>query len=177
MKYAIWSLVIIVTGYALTRVVSHIPANCDDVAEELASFELGNYAEPEDREPMIEKYHALCKKEHVDIDEGACLDNAKTRLAAARCVPRLYPDVIGADCEGAACVVRTLDKFADAMCDCQDKTCTDRVQQQMTTWSQMLAQDMPKRSAQQLGREDTDRIQKSMQRYTTCMTQAMAANH
>jgi hypothetical protein len=174
MKYAIWSVVIILTGFALTRLVSKIPADCDDVAETLASFELGNYAEPDERAPLVEKYHAMCKREHVDIDEAACLDKAKTRLAAARCVPRLYPDVIGADCEGATCVIRTLDKLADAMCDCRDKACTDRVQQQMTSWSQMIAQES-QRTTTPPGREDVDRMQQAAQRYGTCYTQALAA--
>src|SRR6266545_3634665 len=153
MKFAIWSLVAIIVGYALTRLVSHIPADCDGVAEQLASYELGNYAEPEARAPTLEKYRALCKRESVDIDEAACLDKAKTRIAAARCVPRLFPDVVGADCEGTACAIRTLDKFADAMCECRDQACIDRVQQQLATWSQMLAQDMSK-TATQPARED-----------------------
>ena len=174
MKFAIWSLVAIIIGYALTRLVSHIPADCDSVAEQLASYDLGNYAEPEQRAPTVEKYHALCKRESVDIDEAACLDNAKTKLAAARCVPRLFPDVVGADCEGVACVVRTLDKYADAMCECRDQACVDRVQQQLNTWSQMLAQDMGKDRQQQPGREDMDKMQRAMQRFTTCQQQATA---
>ena len=174
MKYALWSIVIIITGYALTRLVSHIPADCDDVAEQLASYELGNYAEPEQRAPTVEKYHALCKSESVDIDEGACLEKAKTRLAAARCVPRLFPDVVGADCEGTACTLRMLDKLADAMCDCRTKACTDRVQNQMNQWTQMMAQDTSE-VREPPGKAEIERMQATVQRYSTCMTQALTA--
>jgi len=175
MKYALWSLVIIITGYALTRLVSHIPANCDDVAEQLASYELGNYAEPEQRAPTVEKYHALCKRESVDIDEAACLDKAKIRFAAARCVPRLFPDVVGADCEGSACTLRMLDKLADAMCACHDKPCTDRVQTQMNQWTQMMAQD-PSVANDPPAREDVEKMQSTVQRYSSCLTQALTAH-
>src|SRR5437660_356176 len=40
-------------------------ADCQLVAEELASLDLGNYAEPEDRAPVVAKHKARCETEHV----------------------------------------------------------------------------------------------------------------
>jgi hypothetical protein len=68
-------------------------ADCKLVAEELASIDLGNYAEPETREPVVAKYKDQCDKLMISKDEGACLDKAHDRWAAAQCVPRLFPDM------------------------------------------------------------------------------------
>jgi hypothetical protein len=73
--------------------VRPLPADCAPVAEILASSELGNYAEPEQRAPVIAKQRAACEAAHVTKDEGACLEKARDRWSQAACVPRLFPDV------------------------------------------------------------------------------------
>ena len=65
------------------------PAPCGEVAELLASFELGNYAEPEDRAPVVARFRAACAQARVTVREESCLQEARTVAAAARCVPRV----------------------------------------------------------------------------------------
>lgn len=66
-------------------------ANCTNVAEVLASIDLGNYAEPEDRAPVVDKYKAQCETLSLTKDEGDCLSKVKDRWAAAQCAPRVFP--------------------------------------------------------------------------------------
>jgi hypothetical protein len=74
------------------------PADCQLVADELASFDLGNYAEPEEREPVVAKYKQQCDKLYVSKEEGACLDKAHDRWGAAQCASRMFPELAGDDC-------------------------------------------------------------------------------
>ena len=69
------------------------PGDCAAVADNLASFELGNYAPPEQRAPVIEQQRKRCEDAHVTKAEQACLVKATSKWAAARCAPRLYPDI------------------------------------------------------------------------------------
>src|SRR4051812_2182289 len=48
-------------------------ADCQVVADELASIDLGNYAEPEDRAPVVAKYKSQCETLYVSKEEGVCL--------------------------------------------------------------------------------------------------------
>jgi hypothetical protein len=73
-------------------------ADCQLVGDELASFDLGNYAEPEEREPVVAKYKAQCEKLYVSKDEGACLEKTHDRWAAAQCASRLFPELANNDC-------------------------------------------------------------------------------
>jgi hypothetical protein len=71
------------------------PADCQDVAETLASIELGNYAEPETRAPVIAKYKSDCDRLYVTKEEGKCLEPARDAWTAASCVPRMFPAYSG----------------------------------------------------------------------------------
>jgi hypothetical protein len=68
-------------------------ASCPDVGELLASLELGDRAEPETRAPVVARYKAQCDALLVTKDEQQCLDKARDKWAAARCVPRMFPDL------------------------------------------------------------------------------------
>ena len=59
------------------------PASCQAVGEQLASIELGNYAEPEARAPVVARYRAACETAMVSREEGQCLDSARDRWSAA----------------------------------------------------------------------------------------------
>jgi hypothetical protein len=77
-------------------------ADCQVVADVLASAELGNYAEPEDSAPVVAKYKDACEKQFVSKEEGACLDKVHDKWAAAQCVPRMFPELTptgGNDCK------------------------------------------------------------------------------
>lgn len=85
-------------------------ADCTKVGELLASFELGNYAEPEQRAPTVAKHEAACEKVYVTEKEGDCLAKVRDREAAVACVPRLFPDVpkpTTGECAQVAVAVRT----------------------------------------------------------------------
>jgi hypothetical protein len=68
-------------------------ADCGPIAEDLTSMDLGNYAEPETREPVVAKYKAQCEQAMITKEEGACLDKTRDKWAAAQCAPRLFPEL------------------------------------------------------------------------------------
>ncbi|MBA3391919.1 MAG: hypothetical protein H0T89_04700 [Deltaproteobacteria bacterium] len=85
------------------------PADCTVVAENLASMDLGNYAEPEQRAPVVAKYRASCEQVRVSKEEAACLDAARDTWSAGQCVPRMFPEMAStstADCRQVADKVR-----------------------------------------------------------------------
>jgi hypothetical protein len=87
------------------------PADCQAVAEQLTSLELGNYAEPEARAPISARYKASCETARVSKDEALCLDKARDRWSAGQCVPRMFPDVASTatgDCASIVARTRTL---------------------------------------------------------------------
>lgn len=77
-------------------------ADCAMVGETLASLELGNYAEPEERAPVVARYQAACEQAYVSKEEGECLDKAHDKWSAGQCVPRMFPEQAStgsADCK------------------------------------------------------------------------------
>ncbi|HEY0988570.1 MAG TPA: hypothetical protein VGD80_16005 [Kofleriaceae bacterium] len=176
MKVVLFSVFVAVAILLLARLVGRMPADCDDVAEQLASFELGNYAEPEDRAPVADKHRAVCRREGVTRDEAVCLDKARSRFAGARCVPRLFPDIAMADCDGAACMAASVKQFATQMCACSpgDRACYDKVSGQMTTWAQEIANARAGEPMAPMSQQDTEAMRDASTRYTECMTRVLA---
>jgi hypothetical protein len=85
------------------------PADCAAVAETLASLDLGNYADVEERAPVIAKYRASCEQVHVTKEEGVCLDKVRDKWSAAQCAPRLFPELASgntSDCAQVATKIR-----------------------------------------------------------------------
>ncbi len=72
-------------------------ADCAPLAEDLTSMELGNYAEPEEREPVVAKYKAQCEQAMITKEEGQCLDKTRDKWSAAQCVPRMFPEMASTD--------------------------------------------------------------------------------
>jgi hypothetical protein len=90
-------------------------ADCAKVAENMASYELGNYAEPEDRAPVVAKLKAKCDELMVTKEEGDCILGVKDKWAAAKCVPRLYPEMAsGADNGQCAAIAKKIGAALDA---------------------------------------------------------------
>ena len=58
------------------------PADCTAVGEGLASHDLGNYAEPEDRAPVVDKYKRACHKAMVSKEQGECIAATTEKFAA-----------------------------------------------------------------------------------------------
>jgi hypothetical protein len=81
------------------------PANCQAVAEQLTSIDLGNYAEPEDRAPVIARYKAACETAMVTKEEGQCLDKAREKWSAGVCVPRMFPELASSSTGDCAAIV------------------------------------------------------------------------
>lgn len=175
MKIVLVSVAVAVAILLLARLVGRMPADCDDVAEQLTSFELGNYAEAEERAPVVDRYRAVCMREGVNRDEGACLDKARSRFAGARCAPRLFPDIEVADCEGAACLVARLKQFAAQMCACgpANRPCADKVNEQMTAWGQQMASARGVLQQASVSEQDTEAMREIVIRYSECMTKAV----
>jgi hypothetical protein len=65
-------------------------ADCNAVAETLATFELGPTGTPEQRVPVVAKHKAGCEATHTTRDEAACLGRAKDTWAARACLPRMF---------------------------------------------------------------------------------------
>ncbi|HEX3759967.1 MAG TPA: hypothetical protein VHW23_14730 [Kofleriaceae bacterium] len=106
------------------------PADCKDVGEQLASIELGNYAEPETRAPVVARYQAACDAAVMSREEQLCLDRARDRWSAAQCAPRLFPDLAASsagDCAAIIVRVRTaMQNQASQLGDPQTKAWFDR---------------------------------------------------
>jgi hypothetical protein len=66
------------------------PADCNAVGEGLASYDLGNYAEPEERAPVIARYKAACEKAHVTKEQGECFEKATDKTSAMMCAPFMF---------------------------------------------------------------------------------------
>ncbi len=69
------------------------PADCQTIADLVTSMDLGNYATPEDRAPVAARYKAACAKGLVSKDQGACLEAATDKWAAAQCAPSMFPEL------------------------------------------------------------------------------------
>jgi hypothetical protein len=70
--------------------------------------------------------------------------------------------------------VAKLEGFSKAMCECKDKACADKVNQDMTTWGTEMAKNAGNKDA----KPDPDVAKKSadaMTKYAECMTKAMMA--
>lgn len=66
------------------------PADCQQVADILASFDLGNYAEAEARDPAVARYKAACEKVYVSKEQGECFTKATDKAAAELCAPAMF---------------------------------------------------------------------------------------
>jgi hypothetical protein len=92
-------------------------ADCAMVSETLASLDLGNYAEVEERAPVVAKYKATCEKVYVSKEEGECLDKARDKWTAGQCAPRMFPEMTakGADCKQVAAKLESAMKQMQGM--------------------------------------------------------------
>jgi hypothetical protein len=84
---------------------------CRLAAESLVSFELGNYAEPEEREPRVAKEEKRCIAAKLTRDDRQCLIDSNDRASFAYCAPALFPDdaqnAVGAEtCTGVGAQIR-----------------------------------------------------------------------
>jgi hypothetical protein len=107
------------------------PGDCALVADTLASFDIGNYAAPEERTAAVAKRKASCEAAHISKEEQACLEKAPDQWAAQKCAPRLFPQAQG-DCVAVGMKVRTVvgqtgmdPKTVDKMIHAVEDSCTN----------------------------------------------------
>jgi hypothetical protein len=118
------------------------PADCQEVGEQLASIELGNYAEPDARAPVVARYKAACEATRLSRDEQQCVDRTRDRWSAARCAPRMFPDLASSstgDCGAIVARVRAaMQKQSSYLDDARMKTWFERT---MTVMQESCEQD------------------------------------
>ena len=68
------------------------PADCQAVADTLTTMQLGNYAELEERQPLLTKYKGACLTAKISKDQGECIAKAKDQFAATQCAPAMFPE-------------------------------------------------------------------------------------
>lgn len=96
------------------------PADCKLVGETLASMDLGNYAEPEQRAPVVTKYEAACTKARISKEEGECLDKAKDKWSAGQCAPRMFPEMASTNSGDCKLVVAKVESIMKGSLQGQD---------------------------------------------------------
>lgn len=69
------------------------PADCQAVADLLTSFDLGNYAELEERAPVVDKYKRACQKAYVSKEQGECIAATTDKMGAFQCAPLMFPEM------------------------------------------------------------------------------------
>src|SRR5262245_35051160 len=75
---------------------------------------------------------------------------------------------------GGSDAIAKMEGFQKAMCDCKDKACADKVQEEMTKWGTEAA-----KNAKPDEKPDPEMVKKSgeiMTKYTECMTKLMTAS-
>lgn len=78
-------------------------ASCTTIGEVMASLEVGNYADPDERAPVVAKHTATCESLKLDQATRACVAEQGDKASIAYCSPELVPDikleiVAAADC-------------------------------------------------------------------------------
>ncbi|MEO8700971.1 MAG: hypothetical protein ABI867_13065 [Kofleriaceae bacterium] len=82
------------------------PADCTLIGNALASIDLGNYADLEDRAPVVAKYKAQCEQAYVTKEEGQCIVKARDQWSASQCAPKLFPQLAAGSGSGDCVKVR-----------------------------------------------------------------------
>ncbi|MBL0212359.1 MAG: hypothetical protein IPQ07_00480 [Myxococcales bacterium] len=78
-------------------------ASCTDVATNLASIELGNYAEDGKLGPLVSRYRSSCAKLKLSRDERQCVFEATDRPTVTWCAQRMMPGAAVAVVEAREC--------------------------------------------------------------------------
>ncbi|MBX3158065.1 MAG: hypothetical protein KF773_19005 [Deltaproteobacteria bacterium] len=69
-----------------------VEVTCRLVGTELASHEVGNYAEDEQLAPVVARWEARCAKEKLSLEERACILGARADASTlSYCAPRMFP--------------------------------------------------------------------------------------
>jgi len=119
------------------------PADCTAVAEGLASMDLGNYAEPEERAPVVATYRAACEKAHVTKEQGECFEKATDKVSAMMCAPFMFPKApvskTGGDCTKV--IARIRQTMAQQFTQVTDPQTLQMMNKAMTAMQESCEQD------------------------------------
>lgn len=113
------------------------PADCAAIGETLASMDLGNYAEPEERGPVVAKYKAACAKTYVSKEEGKCIDEAKDKWSAGQCAPRMFPELASSNTGNCKQVVAKIESALKGTMQNMDQP---NMQQWLATMTRVMQQ-------------------------------------
>jgi hypothetical protein len=114
----------------------------------------------------------------VKISKDGNATESKTKLDLVHARGRWFVSKIPRDlatAEGAGAAVAMMEGFQKQMCDCKDKACADKVNEDMSKWGTEMARNA---GAARDERPDPDLARKStdiMIKYTECMTKLMMA--
>lgn len=73
----------------------------------------------------------------------------------------------------STCIIDTLDAFSNRMCGCKDRACADKVNGDMTSWAQTIAED-PTMASSKPTESEVKRATAVTQKYAECMTKLIA---
>lgn len=89
-------------------------ATCATVGQVVASIEVGNYAEPEERAPAVAKHTSTCEALKLDQATRTCIAEQGDKNSIAYCAPEMLPDT-------------KVEILAAAECDAVIKAASDRL--------------------------------------------------
>lgn len=75
--------------------------DCAAAADYFAALELGNYAEPDARAPVVASYKDACDDAQLTVAEVACVKAAGDTWTAKACAPRAFPELADSHDDGA----------------------------------------------------------------------------
>jgi hypothetical protein len=76
---------------------------------------------------------------------------------------------------GAGEAVAKMEEFQKKMCDCKDKACADKVNEEMTKWGTEMAKNAGGKTDEKPDPEIAKKSADIMTKYTECMTKLMMA--
>lgn len=107
---------------------------CELVGETLASIEVGNYAEPEERAPSVAAGAKRCGAMKLSREDRQCVVDSADRASVAYCVPALFPE----EPQGAVLTQAQCDGVAKAMMTQLEANLRANPQPDQRTWERQL---------------------------------------
>jgi hypothetical protein len=71
---------------------------------------------------------------------------------------------------GAGEAIAKVEEFSKKMCECKDKACGDKVNEEYTKWGQEMAKTAKPEDAKSVSAEDTKKMTEAATKYSECFT-------
>lgn len=146
------------TNAAIVAIAERVDACRDDACVAAAETDLAKLSADAGKGAEAEAHPEACRAEREAVSAGierfrACTDAA------------LGPDVDEA--------VRKMDGFAEAMCDCRDRACAERVTNEMTQYGEVMAKRYEGKPEPKVTADQKRRMEEAVKRLMECTTRAM----